>query len=133
MFTQGEVYRRRELHEKYGGQQQGGISTPSEHNLIFLFTSERGEEHGYSDGWKDNKIFLYTGEGQRGDMTFTRGNKAIRDHLEDGKDIHMFRQTRKGYVEYVGQMIYSGYHHKDGPDTDGIVRKMIVFELAPVE
>lgn len=102
MFTQGQVYQRRKIHELFGGQQQGGISTPANHKVIFIFTAERGEEHGYTDGWKDTKTFFYTGEGQYGDMSFTRGNKAIRDHEENGRDIHLFAQTSSGYVEYIG-------------------------------
>jgi 5-methylcytosine-specific restriction protein A len=133
MFTVGEIYRRRELHEKYGGQEQGGISTPANHKFILLFTGDRGKEHGYSDEWKGNRVFLYTGEGQRDDMTFTRGNKAIRDHLEDGKELHLFENRTKGYVEYVGQMVFTGYHYEQGTDTDGNARQMIVFELKPVE
>jgi 5-methylcytosine-specific restriction protein A len=133
MFVPGEVYRRRELHEKYGGQMQGGISTPAEHKIVMLFTSERGKEHGYSDGWTERGVFLYTGEGQKGDMEFVRGNAAIRDHLEHGKEIHLFSQTSKGYVEYIDQMMCTGYHFRQGPDSNGEMRKMIVFELVPVK
>lgn len=133
MFTKGDIYRRRDLHEKYGGQQQGGISTPAKFDIIMLFTSERGQEHGYSDGWRDKNTFLYTGEGQHNDMSFTRGNKAIREHFENGKELHVFSQKMKGYVEYIGQMVYKGHHFVDGSDTAGQMRKMIVFELAPVE
>lgn len=132
MFNKGEIYRRRDLHEKYGGQQQGGISTPANHNVIFLFTAARGEEHGYKDGWVDKNTFLYTGEGQRGPMTFLRGNKAIRDHLDDGKQLHLFKQTSPGYVEYIGEMVYRNHRFTDGPDTDSHIRKMIVFELSPI-
>lgn len=46
MFTQGHVYRRRDLHDRYGGQRQGGISTPSQYPIILLFTGESGEQHG---------------------------------------------------------------------------------------
>ena len=80
MFITGLSYHRQSLHEKYGGQCQGGISTPSHQKFIFLFSSPRAEEFGYEDGWSDEGIYLYTGEGQRGDMTFSRGNIAIRDH-----------------------------------------------------
>ena len=133
MFARGTIYRRRELHQKYGGQQQGGISTPAEHNLIFLFTSVRGEEHGYTDRWTGQRRFMYTGEGQYGDMTFTRGNRAIRDHIEDGKELHLFAQVSKGYVEYVGEMVYRGHHIEEGPDTLGHIRKIIVFDLELVD
>jgi 5-methylcytosine-specific restriction enzyme A len=34
MFIQGHVYRRSDLHNQYGGQRQGGISTPSQYPLV---------------------------------------------------------------------------------------------------
>ena len=52
-FLERHTYnRRRDIHAIYGGQQQGGICTPTEHPVIFLFTGEAGGQHGYSDGWK---------------------------------------------------------------------------------
>ncbi|MFC1512214.1 HNH endonuclease [Candidatus Latescibacterota bacterium] len=132
MFVLGSIYRRRDLHRLYGGQQQGGISTPSEQNYIMLFSSETGEQYGYRDGWSDSGLFLYTGEGQRGDMSFIRGNLAIRDHASHGKDLHVFEYIEPGYVRYVGQMIYTGYHDSNAPDIGGNTRRVIVFELAPL-
>jgi len=132
MFKQDEIYKRTELHEKYGGQMQGGISTPSKHNFIFLFSSDRGEQYGYTDGWENNRIFRYTGEGQEGDMTFSRGNRAIRDHLANGKDLCLFEYIRQGYVRYVGQLIYQRHEIKEGKDKNGKPRKIIVFELARI-
>ena len=59
MFVQGKLYRRRGLHNQYGGQSQGGISTPANQNFIFIFTGEQGEQYGYSDSWTDDGIFFY--------------------------------------------------------------------------
>jgi len=132
MFIEGQTYQRAWLHQQYGGQQQGGISTPSQHNIILLFTGETGEQYGYSDSWTKDGLFLYTGEGQVGDMTFIRGNAAIRDHLEDGKDLHLFGYVGRGFVRYIGQMVCIGYDYQLGPDRDGRMRQMIIFELAPV-
>ena len=75
--------RRREIHDPFGGQAQGGISTPVDVSCIFIFTGEGREQYGYSDGWNEDGVYLYTGEGQVGDMQFVRGDKAIRDHLSD--------------------------------------------------
>jgi 5-methylcytosine-specific restriction protein A len=132
MFIQGHVYRRSELHNQYGGQRQGGISTPSRYPFILLFTGESGEQHGYADGWSEDGLFLYTGEGQQGDMTFVRGNAAIRDHIDDGKDLHLFAQVKKGSVRYLGQMVCTGFHSQAGPDTTGHMRQMLMFELTPL-
>ena len=133
MFVLGSIYRRRDIHQLYGGQQQGGICTPAGQNYIILFTSESGEAYGYRDGWSDDGLFLYTGEGQHGDMTLTRGNRSIRDHIADGKDLHLFEYIKTGFVRYVGQMIYTGYYEQRGPDIDGKDRRIIVFVLAPID
>jgi 5-methylcytosine-specific restriction protein A len=79
-----------------GGQRQGGISTPTKRPIVLLFTGESGSDHGYQDAWLDDRPFSYTGEGQRGDMTFSRGNVAIRDHVKNGKTLHIFRQLDRG-------------------------------------
>ena len=133
MFVKGKEYRRSELHDRYGGQRQGGISTPADYDIILLFTSDRGEEFGYIDGWAKDGTFHYTGEGQRGDMQFLRGNTAIRDHIDNGKEIHLFEKTKKGYARYIGKMVYEGHYYRQGPDITGRNRQIIVFKLKPVE
>jgi 5-methylcytosine-specific restriction protein A len=133
LFVPGQVYRRRDLHSRWGGQRQGGISTPGQHNLILLFTGEAGKQHGYRDELSEDGVFLYTGEGQRGDMQFISGNRAIRDHTLNGKDLHLFKQGRKGFVQYVGQMVCTGWQYSVASDTQRQERKAIVFELVPIE
>jgi len=76
MFKPGQIYKRKDLHLKFGGQQQGGISTPSKHPFIFLFTGLSGSDYGYQDKWDDKGAYHYTGEGQIGPMRFTKGNLA---------------------------------------------------------
>ncbi len=133
MFTKGREYRRRDLHRLYGGQEQRGISTPSDHRLIFLFSSSRGTEYGYKDGWTEQGTYLYTGEGQRGDMVLQRGNAAIHDHMKNDKELHLFEASRAGFVIYVGEMAYQSMSYRSGPDITGQQRKIIVFELKPVD
>jgi 5-methylcytosine-specific restriction protein A len=131
MFEIGRRYHRRsELHQVYGGQQQGGISTPKSCGLVFLFTGAAGEQFGYRDGLQPDGTFLYTGEGQRGDMRFDRGNKAILEHASDGKELHLFRNAEKGFVEYEGQVAYVSHELVDHrPDGEGRPRTAIVFRL----
>ena len=90
IFVTGNDYRRRALHDVYGGQQQGGISIPKNKPFIFLFTGASGDSFGYKDDWREG-IFYYTGEGQRGDMRLVAGNKAIAQHAEVGKDLYLSR------------------------------------------
>ena len=98
-FRPGSLYHRvRDIHGRFDGQRQGGISTPSDAPYIFLFTGEAGEQHGYTDGEEADGTFLYTGEGQRGNMEFVRGNKAVRDHVLLGKALLLFEATRKSGI-----------------------------------
>lgn len=133
MFDKGRPYNRRaDLHGRFGGQRQGGISTPSQHPLILLFTGESGEEFGYSDGWDTNGVYRYTGEGQRGDMKFVRGNRAVRDHVVNGRDLYLFETQGKGKCQYLGQFACVTYEVARKPDHDGRMRQAIVFHLIPV-
>jgi len=133
MFIKGKTYIRREIHNNYGGQQQSGISTPANKPLIFLFSGDQGEQYGYRDGWTEDGIYLYSGQGQRGNMEFLHGNKAIRDHIENGKDLHLFEYVEQGKVRYVDQLVYTGFLNHEAPDLDGNLRTAIVFELVPLD
>jgi 5-methylcytosine-specific restriction enzyme A len=129
----GEIYRRKALHDLYGGQRQGGISTPSKHGVIFLFTGPSGTQHGYRDFWTDDDLFHYTGEGQSGDMGLVRGNRAIYEHEKNGKSLLLFEKVSKGHVGYLGEMRYVEHYFSDGRDTEGHSRRLIVFVLEPVD
>lgn len=134
MFIPGKLYnRRKDIHNLYSGQQQGGISTPAKYPLIFIFTGDSGEEFGYSDGWTQEGIYQYTGEGQIGDMQFIKGNKAIRDHISEGKEILLFQYVERGSVQFIGNMISIGYHYRKSKDKNGNDRQAIVFELQKVD
>jgi len=130
-FEIGNLYdRRRDIHAVFGGQQQGGIATPAESPFIFLFTGESGEQYGYRDGWSKDGIYLYTGEGQIGDMTFVRGNRAVRDHIADGKDLLVFEALGKAKpYRYVGTFSCASWDTVVGPDKNGSDRKVIRFHL----
>jgi 5-methylcytosine-specific restriction enzyme A len=92
-----------------------------------------GEQYGYEDGWSEG-VFLYVGEGQRGDMEFVRGNKAIRDHAINGKELLLFEASmRKGSYRFAGKFACAGWHMRDARDADGGKRRVIVFELVPLE
>jgi 5-methylcytosine-specific restriction protein A len=137
LFVPEQLYhRRQDIHSRYGGQEQGGMITPAQHQLIFLVTGGSGRQHGYEDSWsEDGKTLFYYGEGQLGGMTFTKGNLALRDHVANGEDVHVFEEVsmRSGYLRYRGQMVCTGYEWVDAPDTKRIIRKAIRFELVPIE
>jgi 5-methylcytosine-specific restriction enzyme A len=103
-FTVGTEYRRSSLHDEYGGSRQGGISPSAKSPIVLLFTGESGKQYGYlHDGFREDGTFWYTGEGRHGDMRMTKGNSAIRDSAGNGKQLHLFEQTRKAFVQYLGE------------------------------
>jgi 5-methylcytosine-specific restriction protein A len=112
---------------------QGGISTPAEHPIILLFTGEQGEEYGYRDGWTEEGLFLFTGEGQIGHMSFIRGNEAIRDHIDSREEIYLFEYESTGHVRFISQMVCIGYEWREAPDRNNALRNVIVFHLTPLE
>jgi len=130
-LTVGEKIKRRELHERYGGRRQGGISPSKQTANVFLFTDRiQGVQHGYIyDGPRDDGFFHYTGEGQRGDQRMAQGNRAIRDHNEEGRELHLF-DAHAGMATYLGQAEYVDHYTADAPETDnGQIRSVIVFRL----
>ncbi len=126
-FEIGQLYnRRRDIHENFGGQQQGGISTPSRHPVIFAFTGDSGAHHGYADGWVSD-VYRYFGEGQEGPMRWKGGNTSIRDHSARGKDLLLFQTTsKKGFARFLGEFICAGYQIQTAPDRLGEKRDAIV-------
>jgi 5-methylcytosine-specific restriction protein A len=128
-FAIGRVYRRSELHDDYGGQRQGGISTPRQHPVIFIFTGTGGLVHGYADEWDADGVFHYYGEGRTGDMKFSGGNAAICDHAENEQEIHLFEKVAGAGVRYLGEMICSGHEWRIAKDSAGEERQAIVFQL----
>ncbi|MHA1974866.1 MAG: HNH endonuclease [Candidatus Hodarchaeales archaeon] len=132
-FVPGMIYRRSDLNKKFGGQQQGGITTPSKYPVIFLFDTPKGGNYGYDDGWTSDNVFRWVGEGQTGDQKLIRGNKAIAEHIQENEDIHLFKQVSSGRYRYEGQMICIGYDVEQGPDRDGNTRTVFVFNLSRAE
>lgn len=127
----GDEVKRTELHERYGGRRQGSISPSKQSPNVFLFTDQtRGALHGYIyDGQREDGFYHYTGEGQLGDQRMAQGNRAIRDHKEEGRELHLF-DAGSGMASYVGEFEYFDHYAADAPETgEGEIRAVIVFRL----
>ena len=134
MFTLGQTYNRpSDIHDKFGGNRQSGISACSEHPSVFLFHTPKGERFGYKDGWISATEYLYSGEGQTGDMELVRGNKAIRDHVGDSRELHLFEKQENGLYRYAGRLYYHSHEIRQTKDVSGKPRKVIVFHLRKIE
>ncbi|RON62845.1 HNH endonuclease [Pseudomonas fluorescens] len=132
-FTPEAIYdRKTEINGPFGGSRQSGIAASAIYPVIFLFTGDSGEQYGYADRWDDG-AYLYTGEGQRGTMTLTRGNRAIAEHAVDGRALHLFKSLGKGKgCAYVGEFSCADMFTRTQPDVTGQDRAAIVFRLVPV-
>ena len=119
--------RRRDIHAQYGGNWQSGICPSSNYPYIFIFTGASGHQHGYEDGWDNPNIFTYTGEGQLGDMSFTRGNLALKEHLSQGKRVFLFASVGGGLVEFVSELEFFDAGYFETPDREGNRRQGIKF------
>jgi 5-methylcytosine-specific restriction protein A len=138
-FQIGKIYdRKKDIHRLFGGSAQSGIAPSNIANAIFLFTGESGGQYGYNDketlNAEGGSVFLYTGEGQVGDMEFTRGNRAVLEHSKDGRALHLFRSLGKSRGQkYLGEFVYASHHLVTGSDRNGENRKLIIFDLVPIQ
>jgi hypothetical protein len=132
----GDRIVRRDLHERWGGRRQGGISPSSKRRRIFLFWSPAvGEQHGYYDEFREDGSFYYTGAGQYGDQQLRDANRVLLNHRRDGRRVHLFAGAG-GSVEYVTELEIDEeepYYETEAPETgDGPLRRVFVFKFNPV-
>lgn len=129
-FIPNQTYNRRlDIHKNYGGNWQSGIcpSANPKYPYIFIFSGKTGKQHGYKDGWDNPNVFSYTGEGQAGDMSFTKGNLALRDHLKNGKRVFLFEGLGKGLVKFVSELEFYDADYFETHDTSKTTRIAIRF------
>lgn len=130
-LSKGETILRKHLHDVYGGGRQGGISPSRVTPNIFIFSEpSEGEKHSYFDRWLGD-VFLYVGEGQLGNQAISRGNRALLNHVADGRSIRLFHGC-KGEVAYAGEFVLDGpssYFTEFALDRNGHQREVIVFRL----
>jgi 5-methylcytosine-specific restriction enzyme A len=131
MFDRRE-YKRRDIHNSFGGGRQGGISPSAKKPVILIFSGRTGKQHGYDDYWDAECFYHYTGEGQVGDMKFSKGNKALLEHEKNNKRIFLFENTRKGFCKYVNELELVDYRFFIAPDRNGNDRKAIKFKFISI-
>ncbi|MBK9801037.1 MAG: HNH endonuclease [Bacteroidetes bacterium] len=127
-FIPGHLYNRRaDIHAYYGGNWQSGICPSANFPYIFIFSGKSGKQHGYKDGWDNPNVFSYTGEGQAGDMKFTKGNLALRDHLKNAKRVFLFESQSGGMAKFICEVEFFDADYFETHDTTGGIRTGIKF------
>ena len=134
-FQIGGLYRRTaDIHSRFGGSPQEGICPSADWPVIFVFTGTIGSHAFYSDERLSDGSLRYSGRGQVGDMAFTHGNRALRDHAATGKDVLVFEALGKSQpVRYLGQFVCADWQYRQQPDRNGAQRQAIVFDLVPID
>ena len=131
-FKLGEKYKREDLMSAFKGAFQGGINICKRTNTIVITSKHTGNRI-YDDKLFDGDVMYYTGEGQVGNQKMWKGNKAILDAKEQGRDIHLFvrfkptEYTYFGIVELVDEPFFA-----EEKDTEGSMRKVIKFPMMKV-
>ena len=132
----GETLKRQQVHSVYGGQMQGGISTPVNSENILIFTDPKaGAKYGYDkhEGLREDGSYAYTGEGQIGDQKFVRGNRSIFESEKNGKTIRLFK-VKGTMATYAGAFSLGEppFYEKQALDVEGKMRSVIIFNLVPI-
>src|SRR5262245_54624772 len=89
-LTLGAVYKRSDLHMRFGGSRIAGIVPLKHEPFVLLFHSEEPAQRFYRDGFGEDGLYWYSGEGISGDMQWTSANRAVRDHMQDGRGLLLF-------------------------------------------
>jgi hypothetical protein len=130
----GAHIKRTELHKRYGGRRQGGISPSKSSPNVLIFSAPSGHKYGYYDGMQPDGCFHYTGEGQEGSQQLKQGNRALAEHQETNKSVRLFWGA-SGEVTYIGQFRLDQnkpFYKTDAPDVNDEMREVIVFRLRPI-
>ncbi|WP_339880611.1 HNH endonuclease [uncultured Algoriphagus sp.] len=127
MFISNKIYKRSDIHDQYGGSRQHGISSSAQQPYIFIFSGSQGSQHGYKDQWMNDTVYSYTGEGQVGDMKFTKGNLALMEHRNQGKRVFLFEYVNRGYVRFESELEINDADFFETSDRNGDLRIGIKF------
>ncbi|MFI2033231.1 hypothetical protein ACH470_00780 [Streptomyces bottropensis] len=125
-----------------------GIEPADAAGKVFVYSDpSAGEEYGYTfDGRAEDDefgpLYLYTGAGANGDQKPSGRNGSLLNHVEKGREVHLFVAHGKlpgsGAMRqrYIGQMVLDPvrpYDVRRGPGKDGAMRDVLVFRFRPAE
>lgn len=106
---------------------------PTDNTVVLI--SSIGKASGnfvYHDKWTADGDYLYSGEGKTGDQTMTKGNLAIKDAAQSGKEIHLFVKFSPQEYYYQGIFELVDCTYEDDKDENGNIRKEYKFQLKKV-
>ena len=125
----GMEYSLEDLGRASSGAQLQRIATPVDQLFVDLFTEENSDAFGCKDVFRDDGVFVYTGERQTRYTELEGVNLAVRDSARDGKQLRLFEPTKEGKARFLGYAVYLSHHIEERPDSTGELRSAILFEL----
>jgi hypothetical protein len=133
----GEVNKRLDIHRRFGGGRQSGISPSALTKNVLVFSDpETGRKYGYDrhEGRHEDGSYRYTGEGQTGDQKISSsGNAALLSAESRDRSIRLFI-TQGTNATYIGEYTLGEPSHRieRALDRERNERDVIVFNLVPV-
>ena len=118
--------------KKYGINRSGfgrGINVTDDAIILISSLIKDGMRYTYHDHFDVNGDFIYSGEGQNGDQTMNRGNRAIVEAAQNNKKIILI--IKASPTEYMpqGEYYLVEYTVEDDTGEDGEQRKEYKFRL----
>lgn len=129
-FEKANVYRREDLISAFKGSFMRGMNKCKKTNTLVLI-SKHTSNRIYGDRLFDcNNQIIYTGEGQRGDQTYTGANKDLLNADVNNLPVYLFVVFNNREYTYYGRVHLNGRpYYEDELDVDGNNRKVIRFPL----
>ena len=128
-FVKGHVYTRDHLKQAFKGSFMRGMNKCNRTNSLVLI-SKHTSNRIYGDRLFNNNQIIYTGEGQKGDQTFTGANKDLLNANENRLPVYLFVVFKQGEYIFYGRVYLSEEpYFEDELDVEGNNRKVIRFPL----
>lgn len=124
----GHSYLKLDLHRNLGGNPRAGIAPTRTGQVLIFSDPPSGTRFGYDENDEvDGSVYRYTGEGQVGDQTLIRGNKA----LVSGKELLLFKRVDSKTWMFVGEVALDStpFETASAPDRNGNIRTVLVFRF----
>ena len=127
-FIKGHIYNREDLRSAFGGSFYRGMNKCNRTNTLVLI-SKHTSNRIYGDLFQNNQL-IYTGEGQKGDQTYTGANKDLLYSEQNNLLVHLFVVFKEQQYTYYGKVHLNGNPYFENElDVEGNDRKVIRFPL----
>jgi 5-methylcytosine-specific restriction protein A len=124
----GQSYLKLDLHRHFGGNPRAGIAPTRSGQVLIFSDPPSGTRFGYDENDAVvGSVYRYTGEGQVGDQTLIRGNKA----LVFGRELLLFKRVDSKSWMFVGEVALDAtpFETARAVDRNGKMRTVLVFRF----